>query len=78
MVTVLLEPREDGQTLMTIRHALLPPGLADEHERGWEAIAGQLAAKLSAGQATVSASALTIESIRPGKRRSRSSLRSDM
>jgi len=47
VVTVLLEPREDGQTLMTIRHTLLPPGLADQHERGWEAIAGQLAAKLS-------------------------------
>ena len=78
VVTVALAPREDGQTLMTIRHTLLPPGVADQHERGWAAIAGQLAAKLSAGQATVSLSALTIESIRPGKRRSRSSLRSDM
>jgi uncharacterized protein YndB with AHSA1/START domain len=48
VVTVLFEPREDGQTLMTIRHTLLPPGLAGQHERGWEAIAGQLAAKLSA------------------------------
>ena len=48
VVTVLLAPHEDGQTLMTIRHTLLPPGLADQHERGWEAIAGQLAAKLSA------------------------------
>jgi hypothetical protein len=47
VVTVLLEPREDSQTLMTIRHTLLPPGLADQHEHGWEAIAGQLAAKLS-------------------------------
>jgi uncharacterized protein YndB with AHSA1/START domain len=46
VVTVLLEPREDNQTLMTIRHTMLPPGLTDQHERGWEAIAGQLAAKL--------------------------------
>src|SRR5215472_3122004 len=48
VVSVLLEPREDGQTLMTIRHTLLPPGLAGQHERGWEAIARQLAARLSA------------------------------
>jgi hypothetical protein len=33
---------------MTIRHTLLPAGLADQHARGWEAIAGQLAAELSA------------------------------
>jgi uncharacterized protein YndB with AHSA1/START domain len=79
VVTVLLEPREGNQTLMTIRHELLPPGLAGQHERGWAAIAGQLAGKLSAAsQATVSLSAATMESIRPGKRRSRSSLRSDM
>jgi uncharacterized protein YndB with AHSA1/START domain len=48
VVTVLLEPREGGQTLMTIRHTLLPAGLADQHTSGWEAIAGQLAAELSA------------------------------
>ena len=48
VVTVLLEPREGSQTLMTIRHTLLPAGLADQHARGWEAIAGQLAAELSA------------------------------
>lgn len=48
VVTVLLEPRGRGQTLMTIRHTLLPPGLAGQHARGWEAIAGQLAAELSA------------------------------
>jgi uncharacterized protein YndB with AHSA1/START domain len=46
VVTVLLEPREAGQTLMTIWHTLLPPGLADQHARGWEAIAAQLAASL--------------------------------
>ena len=50
MVTVLLEPREGGQTLMTIRHTQLPPGLAGQHERGWAAIAGQLAAELAAGR----------------------------
>jgi uncharacterized protein YndB with AHSA1/START domain len=48
VVTVLLERREGGQTLMTIRHTLLPPGLADQHAHGWETIAGQLAAELSA------------------------------
>jgi hypothetical protein len=47
VVTVLLEPRERGQTLMTIRHTLLPAGLADQHTRGWEAIAGQLATELA-------------------------------
>jgi len=47
VVTVLLEPHEGGQTLMTIRHTLLPAGLADQHARGWAAIAGQLAAELS-------------------------------
>ena len=80
VVTVLLEPRESGQTLMTIRHTLLPPGLAVQHELGWAAIAGQLAAELARGpgQATGSESAAMTESIRPGKRRSRSSLRSDM
>jgi len=46
VVTVLLEPREDSQTLLTIRHTLLPAGLAGQHERGWEAVAGQLAANL--------------------------------
>jgi len=48
VVTVLLEPREGGQTLMTIRHTLLPAGLAGQHAHGWEAIAAQLAAELSA------------------------------
>jgi len=56
VVTVLLEPREDGKTLMTIRHTLLPPGLTGQHERGWEAIAGQLAEKLSAAATAAPAS----------------------
>jgi uncharacterized protein YndB with AHSA1/START domain len=55
VVTVLLEPREAGQTLMTIQHTLLPAGLAGQHARGWEAIAGQLAAELSAAPARPSA-----------------------
>ena len=48
MVTVLLEPRERQQTLMTIEHTLLPPGLVGQHERGWAAIARQLADELTA------------------------------
>lgn len=48
VVDVLLEPAPDEQTLMTITHTLLPPGLADQHASGWDAIASQLAAKLAA------------------------------
>jgi uncharacterized protein YndB with AHSA1/START domain len=48
VVDVLLEPAHGEQTLMTITHTLLPPGLADQHARGWDAIASQLAAKLAA------------------------------
>jgi len=51
VVEVLLEPWETGQTLMTIEHTLLPPGLADQHRRGWAAIADQLAGELAAGAA---------------------------
>jgi uncharacterized protein YndB with AHSA1/START domain len=47
VVTVVLEPRAGLQTLMTITHELLPPGLADQHERGWAAIADQLAGGLA-------------------------------
>jgi len=47
-VNVLLEPRANGQTLMTIEHTLLPPGLAGQHQRGWAAIADQLAGELAA------------------------------
>jgi len=55
VVTVLLEPRAGGQTLMTIRHTLLPPGLTDQHTSGWEAIAAQFAATLSPAPAQVPA-----------------------
>ena len=48
VVTVLLEPREGRQTLMTIEHTLLPPALIGQHARGWTAIARQLAAELAA------------------------------
>lgn len=47
VVDVRLEPRDGEQTLMTIEHRLLPPGLAAQHQRGWAAIAGQLAAELA-------------------------------
>jgi uncharacterized protein YndB with AHSA1/START domain len=47
VVNVFLEARENAQTLMTIEHTLLPPGLVDQHERGWAAIAQQLAAELA-------------------------------
>jgi uncharacterized protein YndB with AHSA1/START domain len=50
VVNVLLEAREDAQTLMTIEHTLLPPGLVDQHERGWAASARQLAAELAAAR----------------------------
>jgi uncharacterized protein YndB with AHSA1/START domain len=41
-VTVLLEAHGAGETLMTIEHEQLPLEQADEHERGWDAIATQL------------------------------------
>jgi len=43
VVHVFLEPRENEQTLMTIQHTLLPPGLVGQHQRGWTVIAHQLA-----------------------------------
>jgi hypothetical protein len=48
VVLGLLERRERQQTLMTIEHALLPPGLVGQHERGWAAIARQLGDELTA------------------------------
>jgi uncharacterized protein YndB with AHSA1/START domain len=48
VVNVLLELRENEQTLMTIEHSLLPPELVDKHEHGWTAIAQQLAEELTA------------------------------
>jgi len=50
VVNVFLEARDNAQTLMTIEHTLLPPGLVDQHERGWAAIAQQLAAELAAAR----------------------------
>jgi uncharacterized protein YndB with AHSA1/START domain len=49
LVTVTLEPRGD-ETLMTIRHDLLPPDLIDQHQSGWAHILGQLADELAAGE----------------------------
>lgn len=43
LVVVSLDPHAGDQTLMTIEHFLLPPGLADQHQAGWLAIADQLA-----------------------------------
>jgi uncharacterized protein YndB with AHSA1/START domain len=42
VVTVTLEPQDDRHTLMTIHHALLPPELIGDHQRGWTRIAEQL------------------------------------
>jgi len=50
VMNVFLEARDNAQTLMTIEHTLLPPGLVDQHERGWAAIAQQLAAELAAAR----------------------------
>ena len=51
LVTVTLEPHgEDNETLMTIHHALLPPGLIDRHQSGWVRIAEQLSAELITGR----------------------------
>jgi uncharacterized protein YndB with AHSA1/START domain len=47
-VTVSLEDHGADQTLMTIEHAQLPPEQADPHQRGWGAIAAQLAGALHA------------------------------
>jgi uncharacterized protein YndB with AHSA1/START domain len=48
VVTVTIEPDGAGASVMTIEHALLPPPLVSQHARGWAAIAGQLAASMSA------------------------------
>jgi uncharacterized protein YndB with AHSA1/START domain len=50
VVTVSLEPHGDGQTLMTIEHAQLPPEWRDDHERGWALIASQLERRLAAAE----------------------------
>lgn len=43
IVTVTIEAAGADASLLTIEHALLPSGLADQHARGWTLIAGQLA-----------------------------------
>jgi uncharacterized protein YndB with AHSA1/START domain len=42
VVTVTLEPHDDVDTLMTIRHELLPEEHLANHEQGWTLIAQQL------------------------------------
>ena len=42
VVTVTLAPHGESETLMTIHHALLPPEVVVDHERGWTLISGQL------------------------------------
>ncbi len=49
-VIVTLEERGADETMMTIEHAQLPPGEAGPHQRGWGAIAAQLAAALVTSQ----------------------------
>lgn len=46
IVTVLFEPIDADQTLMTISHAHLPPDLVDRHKDGWGHIAAQFEATL--------------------------------
>jgi len=41
-VTVTLEAAANEQTLMTIRHELLPDGLIERHQHGWYLISQQL------------------------------------
>jgi uncharacterized protein YndB with AHSA1/START domain len=47
IVTVELRPSGATDTLMTIRHELIPPDTASTHSAGWEAVGNQLAARLS-------------------------------
>jgi uncharacterized protein YndB with AHSA1/START domain len=46
IVSVHLDPGGPQETLMTIRHAMLPPNVRDRHEHGWTKIADQLANSL--------------------------------
>jgi uncharacterized protein YndB with AHSA1/START domain len=46
IVTVILEPHPDGQTLMTIHHAQLPPDLVERYQSGWAGVARQLAGRV--------------------------------
>jgi len=47
VVTVTIEPDGAGASVLTIEHARLPAGLADQHARGWSLVAGQLARAIS-------------------------------
>jgi uncharacterized protein YndB with AHSA1/START domain/GNAT superfamily N-acetyltransferase len=47
VVIVQLEPHDDHQTLMTIRHGRLPADLRDGYTASWRRIAAQLAERLS-------------------------------
>ena len=46
IVTVTLSPHGDGDTLMTIRHSLLPPEVSGAHRAGWGRVAVQLDGRL--------------------------------
>ena len=48
VVTVTLDHHGAGETMMTIEHEQLPPAQADDHARGWAAIAAQLDEVLAA------------------------------
>jgi uncharacterized protein YndB with AHSA1/START domain len=48
LVTVTLEALGDSETIMTIHHAMLPPGLTGQHQSGWAQIAEQFTAELAA------------------------------
>jgi uncharacterized protein YndB with AHSA1/START domain len=47
MVTVLLAPHGEGQTLMTIIHSRQPASLVPKHSEGWTSVAEQLAQRLA-------------------------------
>jgi uncharacterized protein YndB with AHSA1/START domain len=47
VVLVHLEPRDEGRTLMTIRHSRLPADLSDDYKAGWGRIAAQLEERLA-------------------------------
>ncbi|HUZ55326.1 MAG TPA: hypothetical protein VMU94_22705 [Streptosporangiaceae bacterium] len=46
-MTVTIEPDGADASVLTIEHALLPSGLADQHAHGWTLIAEQLAQAVS-------------------------------
>jgi uncharacterized protein YndB with AHSA1/START domain len=49
VVTVTIEPDTAGTSIMTIEHALLPPGLMPQHAHGWAVISVQLQSRLRVG-----------------------------